>query len=564
VGTMQHSLLKLRAVYFALAIGVVSFVLSIFAFSDIRIDQQTFVNSVIISLSCAVLSWGAAYRMIDVVMASLDAAVARLAAAARGDLESPVPAQVGLALPQLPESLDSLFHQVRTNIESANSMALFDPVTALANRLNFRRETEALIEASPEGSLSALFFIDLDNFKAVNDTLGHAAGDQLLIMVANRLRSIVSSLPGNASDSAPVLGRLAGDEFTIYIPDIGSKGKASKVGGKVVDAIGQSFTIAGQTVSVGASVGIALHPGHGMTLTDLMRAADVAMYDAKSNGRGQHRFYTDALAVELADRVKLDGELQQALERREFCFLFQPQIRLSDNQVISAEALMRWNHPVDGLRAPNTFLDAAEESGLIVKLGDTAIEDIARTLSAWKQRDLNLRLSANISARQFDHGSLFERVRTIMDQNGGRFDALEIEIAEKLIMQGGDRMLRELEQFRAMGTTIVIDNFGTGYSNIAMLRELPFDRVKLDRSLTRHVDVDDMARNMLQSIVALVHSIGREAVAEGVETQAQLEILRTLGCDAAQGFAIGLPMDEASLTEWSSVPRLPVRTSKAL
>jgi diguanylate cyclase len=555
-----HSL-KLRAFIFALWIGLVAFVLSLFALSDFQIDYRTLLNSAIIATCCGVLSWGTADRMITIVMESVNATIARLTAAAGGDLNSPAPAEVGMILPNLPESLDNLFAQVRSNIDTANSLALFDPVTALANRVHFRQETVALLDAAPPRQRAAMFFIDLDNFKSVNDTLGHAAGDQLLIMVANRLRTIVANHVARkvAGASAPVLGRLAGDEFTLFVPDIKSDSVARKIGQSMLDALMEPFTISGQQVQIGASIGIAMRPEHGASLTELMRAADVAMYDAKAGGRGRFCFYTDALAEQLADRIQLDSELRTALDRDEFQLEFQPQINLGSNEVVTAEALARWHHPTAGVRNPASFLRAAEESGIIVEIGDWALDAAARTLSGWKSQGIRHRLSANISARQFERGGLFERTKKTFERHGAPLAMLELEIAEKLIMEAGDLLLRDLESFRAAGTVIVIDNFGTGFSNIARLRSLPFDRVKLDRSLTRDIESDETSRNIAQSVVSLVHSVGREAVAEGVESQAQLDLLKLLGCDAAQGFIIAKPMSETALNDWSSIVRIASR-----
>jgi diguanylate cyclase len=555
---MHKQSLKFRAFLFALWIAATAFALSLFALADVRINSQAFANAAIISLCCGVLSWGAADRLIDMVADSVNAAIARLTAAGRGDLVSPIPDSVGVALPYLPESLDSLFAQVRSSIESANSMALFDPVTALSNRLHFRQETTARIDAATPRQRSALLFIDLDHFKAVNDTLGHAAGDQLLIMVANRLRSIVAAHPGRKGhpNETPVLGRLAGDEFTMFLPHLKSDDIADTVGKAILDALSEPFAITGQSVQIGASIGIAIRPDHGFSLTELMRAADVAMYDAKSAGRDRFRYYTSSLATELANRVRLDNELKTALDESQFMFEFQPQLRLADNQIVTAEALVRWNHPTEGVRTPASFLRAAEESGLIVDIGDWSIDAMAKTIAAWRIAGIGHRLSANISARQFERGNFFDRASVKMLQHGAPLSMLELEISEKLIMESGDHLLRQLEAFRGAGATIVIDNFGTGFSNISRLRSLPFDRVKLDRSLTVHIDIDEMSRNVLHSVVNLVHSVGREAVAEGVETQAQLEILKLLGCDAAQGFAIARPMNEAALRDWASLPRI--------
>jgi diguanylate cyclase len=550
---MNGQSLKLRGIAFAMCIAAVAFILSLFALGDIRVNGQALVNATIIALCCGVLSWGAADRLIDMVLASVNAAISRVIDAAAGDLKSPTPDVVAVALPDLSESLDSLFKTVRSNMDDANSLALFDPVTALSNRVNFRKETEAVLERLTSKQKSALFFIDLDNFKAVNDTLGHAAGDQLLIMVANRLRGVVGSMkPRRGSDvQTAVLGRLAGDEFTLFLPDIRSDAGALRVGDDLVTALMEPYAIAGQNLQVGASIGIALRPQHGATLTALMRAADVAMYDAKANGRGRYHLYSDVLAEQLADRTKLDSELRTALDMGEFGLEFQPQIRLSDGVLVSAESLMRWYHPVDGVRSPASFLHAAIESGLIIEMGDWSIEASARTIAQWRRAGCTHRLSANVSARQFERGSFFQRARQSFEAHGAPLNMLELEISERLIMESGETLWRELEGFRAAGCSVVIDNFGTGFSSLSRMRTLPFDRVKLDRSLTRDIATDKVARDVLHSTIGLIHSLGKEAVAEGVESAAQMDLLKVLGCDTAQGFVIAKPMSADALLDWN-------------
>ena len=258
---MQGNALKLQAFGFAISIGLVAFLLSSFSEFDNTTHGLSLRNPIIIALACGVLAWGAADRLISLVTSSIDAAVSRLSAAAQGDLVSPLPEDLDSTLPDLSQSLGELFEHVRSNIEHVNSIALFDPVTALANRLHFRNETEASLARAPADRVDALLFIDLDNFKNVNDTLGHAAGDQLLIMIANRLRSIFPA--AGVRGSQPVLGRLAGDEFTSFIPDVNSSEKVCALANLVLRALSEPFGIAGQSVRVGASIGIAMRPAHG-------------------------------------------------------------------------------------------------------------------------------------------------------------------------------------------------------------------------------------------------------------------------------------------------------------
>ena len=542
---MQGNALKIHAFGFAFSIGAVAFLLASFSeLTDFQ-DVWSFSHPVIIALACGVLAWGAADRLIAVVSTSIDSAVRRLGEAAAGDLESPVPQHIEATMPDLSQSLGDLFLQVRTNMEQVNSMALFDPVTALANRMHFRNETEALLAIAPAERLDALFFIDLDNFKGVNDSLGHAAGDQLLIMIANRLRSIFPS--SGSVGHPPVLGRLAGDEFTVFVPGAKSETKVRETGAVILRALNEPFSLCGQSVRVGASIGIALRPLHGRSLTDLMRAADVAMYHSKENGKGQVQFYNDALAANLASRMKLDSDLRDAFKLNQFGFEFQPQVLLGDRNAVAAEALLRWYHPVDGIRTPNQFIRVAEETGLMAELSDWTLAQAAAVIGRWYCSGYRQRLAINMSKRQFERGSLYERATEALARHEAPIEMLEIEISDRLAYTTGDAVFAEVQALREAGATISVDNFGSAPIDLRRLRLLPVDRVKIDRTMIADIMHCNESRAILQSSVTVLNSLGKETVAEGVETQDQFDMLRVMGCKAAQGYAIARPGSEATL-----------------
>ena len=542
---MQGNALKLHAFGFAFSIGAVAFLLASFSeLSDLS-AAWSLSRPLIIALACGVLAWGAADRLIAVVSASIDAAVRRLSDAAAGDLDSPVPGHIGETMPDLSQSLGDLFQQVRTNMEQVNSMALFDPVTALANRMHFRNETESSLAAAAGDRLDALYFVDLDNFKGVNDTLGHAAGDQLLIMIANRLRSIFPASSGG--NGGAILGRLAGDEFTVYQPGIRDEGKARETGAIILRALSEPFSLCGQSVRVGASIGVALRPQHGLSLTDLMRAADVAMYHSKENGKGQVQFYNDTLAESLAARTKLDVDLRNAFKLNQFGFDFQPQVLLSDGSGVAAEALLRWHHPIEGVRTPDQFIRVAEETGLMAELSDWTLDQAASVIGRWSRRGFRQRLAINMSKRQFERGSLHERAIDALARHEAPIEMLEIEISDRLAYTTGDSVFAEIQSLREAGATISVDNFGSAPIDLRRLRLLPVDRVKIDRSLITDVITCNESRAILQSSVTVLNALGKETVAEGVENQDQFDMLRVMGCKAAQGYGIARPGPEMAL-----------------
>ena len=540
---MQGVTLTSRATAFACAAGALVFILSLVLGQGQATDIGGIGRSLIIAILCGTLSWASARRTVATTASAIDGATERLLAAAHGDLQSEVPREIGLELPDLSVAMESLFSQVRTNLDHVQALALFDQVTGLANRASFCRQVERLLAERSEEGLAALFFIDLDGFKGVNDTLGHAAGDQLLARVAGRLREVAMA-QASAGAGDCLIGRLAGDEFTLFVPSLADLDSAGRIARAIQFALRERFDLGSQHVDLGASIGVACYPEHGDTLSALLRSADIAMYHAKRQGRNRAEMFTAELALEAADRAELERDLLLGLQREEFLLEFQPQIEIGSGRAIGAEALVRWAHPERDLVMPGSFVPVAEESGAIVALGDWVMGRVCETAARWARAGVRQRIAINISSRELSQADFFMRLRHAIDAHQAPAVMLELEITESLAMDMKARTLDQIGALRREGVRIAIDDFGTGYSNLSRLRELPVDRVKIDRSLVRDIAVSAEARTICSAVVGLIQGLGMEVVVEGVETEAQMEMLRVIGCTLFQGYHLARPMRE--------------------
>lgn len=534
--------------------GVASFLFSMGAFLTLTHLNDQIAASIVAGAFCLLICYVAAERPNSESARALAALRDRLLAVEDGDLTSPTPAIVGRIHPKLAASVDSLFAEVRSSIENAEALGMYDSVTSLPNRLNFRAEAERLLIADGGKPRGALLFVDLDRFKGVNDSLGHARGDQLLVMVANRLRVVVNGENVGAG-ARPLLARLAGDEFTLFFPAATDPAEAERMARRVVLAIGEPFELHGHSIDIGASVGVALAPDHGNGIEGLMKAADIAMYRAKRRGGGQQCLFSTELASEHHAKIETERALTDAVERGEFLLALQPQLSLVTGEITGAEALLRWNHPRDGIRPPRSFIGVAEQTGLITEIGDWVIAEVAALLASWnetaKPGGSRRRLSFNVSPRQLDRADFFLRMRETFASANVPLSQVELEFTESAAMECSPTVLGEIAALRADGATVALDDFGTGYSNIARLRTLPLDRVKLDPELIRDIERCDKARVMVQAIIHLVKGVGCEVVAEAVETVPQADILRAMGCDTVQGFVFAQPMFETEFVAWT-------------
>ena len=534
------------------AAGVASFIFSLVAFLYIKEWDGQIVASVAAGAFCLLVSYIASERPNSESARALAALGERLLAVEDGDLTSPAPASLRRSMPKLAASVDTLFSEVRASIENAQALGMYDPVTSLPNRLHFRSESDKLLGELPAKTKSAMLFVDLDRFKMVNDSLGHARGDQLLIMVANRLRVVVTAEFGETVQRRPLLARLAGDEFTLFFPQIRSVADIERVARRVALAISEPFELGGHGIDIGASIGVSISPDHGSSIESLMRAADIAMYRAKANGGGQHCLFDDALAAEHQQKIETERALTEAVQRGEFVLAFQPQLSMVTGEVVGAEALLRWNHPRDGLRQPTTFIPIAERCGVISDIGDWVIAECASILGAWNRDGMARRLAFNVSPRQLERADFFIRLRQAFVDQNVPLSLVELEFTETAAMEVSESTLAEIAALRADGARIEIDDFGTGYSNIARLRTMPLDRVKLDPSLIVDIENSETARVVVQAVVQLIRGVGCEIVAEAVETVAQADILRAMGCEIVQGFIFAHPMFEDEYIDWVS------------
>jgi diguanylate cyclase (GGDEF)-like protein len=533
------------------AAGVAAFLLTLGGFLLLtRIDLQV-AASLVIGCFALLVVWIASERPNSAQARAVAALIERLMAVSRGDLTSPSPPLLREHMPALAGAVDGLFDQVRSTIDTAHSIAMYDPVTALPNRVYFKREAERILKTRRVEDVTALLFVDLDGFKEVNDRLGHAHGDQVLIMVANRLRVVLKAETGAGELTAPLLARLAGDEFTLLLPDIGAAEEAERIALRALAALSEPFRIGGHSPCLGASIGIALCPDHGRDLTTLMKAADLAMYQAKANGRSRICLFDSALAAATEEKAVAELALRNAVEKGELELAYQPQLCLRTGAIVAAEAMIRWNHPSGAVRLPDTIVAMAEACGQILKIGEWSLDSASCTLASWRAAGLDQRMCMRVSPRQIERPDFFARLRDLLARSGPPPWRFEVELSESMIVQCDSRIASELSALRADGVTVAVADFGSGRASLARISELPLDRVKLDSALVREVDTSARARSIVSALVHLIHDLGCEAVAGGVERQEQCEVLRTLGCDTLQGFLCAEAMDETAFIEWA-------------
>jgi diguanylate cyclase (GGDEF)-like protein/PAS domain S-box-containing protein len=419
--------------------------------------------------------------------------------------------------------------------EQLRDQALHDPLTRLANRLLLQDRIEhALTRQRRSQRPFALLLLDLDNFKTVNDSLGHAAGDHLLVAVAGRLKGCLRS-----ADSA---ARLGGDEFAILLEDVDGPEHASLVAERLVAVMRSPFPVEQREIFLGVSIGLAMSDASRQTADEMLRDADLAMYAAKAQGRGRHVVFSPRMREAALDRVALEHDLRHAVNAGGLHLVYQPQIDVPTGRTVGVEALARWTHPVHGNVPPDRFIPLAEEAGLIGALDAWVLETACAQTRAWRDAGAGgLRVAVNLSGSEFEDGALVEHVAGVLARHDLSPADLELEITERVAVQQQRSARMTLDRLRAMGVLIAIDDFGTGYSMLASLRQFPGDKLKIDRSFVQEiVDPEDRAP-LVAAIVAMGHGLGLEVIAEGVETEEQLAVLRRLGCDAAQGYLLGRP-----------------------
>ena len=432
----------------------------------------------------------------------------------------------------------------RKTEEAITKMAYFDPLTQLENRTFFKSSIDKAIEHSP-GKHMALLFLDLDGFKQVNDTLGHSVGDELLKVIAKRIQNALRN-----NDSSNHICRFGGDEFVIMLDKM-DENSASQVSSRLLNQIERAIKIGDDELQVSASIGIALYPSHGEDVDTLLRHADTAMYQSKGLGKNTYSIYHDSMEEDLAERILIEKQLRNAIHNREFTLAYQPQINLKTGQIIGVEALIRWNNPILGFVPPDKFIPIAEESNLILNIGEWVTQTCIQQLEAWKNTRFNsLHIAMNVSSVQFENMHFLSFVNKLMENAGVHNHLLEIELTERTVMNNADENVARFNHIRANGFGLSVDDFGTGYSSLSYLKKFPLSVLKIDKTFVDGIPQEEEDISIATAILNLAHSLNMNVVAEGVETIEQLEYLKSLECNFAQGYYISRPVPIKELEEW--------------
>jgi diguanylate cyclase (GGDEF)-like protein len=425
--------------------------------------------------------------------------------------------------------------------EEIRYLAYHDALTGLPNRSNFNDRIEELVKiARRTNTPLGLMFIDLDRFKLVNDSLGHQEGDALLKAVGQRLRSCMRE--------SDLVFRMGGDEFTVILPNLERPEDAVVLARRILASFNESLRLPGQhDFMIGASIGIAVFPSDGTSAEQLVRNADAAMYAAKESGRGRYEFYAERMNIRVMERLNLESALQKALRDGEFILHYQPRVTAGDGEIVAAEALLRWNYPPRGIIPPGEFIPVLEETGLIVPVGEWVLRTACRQARAWSDAGRAVRVSVNVSSRQFESGVFGELVAAVLRETGLPPRMLELELTESLIVRNVDHALELMNQLKRIGVLLSIDDFGSGYSSLNYLRQFPLDFLKIDRSFVSELVTNKKDAAIVEAIVVLARNLEIAVVAEGVEHSAQADVLRARQCDELQGYLFGKPVTAEAL-----------------
>ena len=444
--------------------------------------------------------------------------------------------------------------------EKVRYVAYHDSLTGLPNRTMFKDYlNRAIAEARRNRDELAILFLDLDNFKRINDTLGHQAGDKLLAKLADRLSGCLreSDIVSHAiaDEATNVVARLAGDEFIILLPHVNGPTDANKVARRILESLSEKFTIDHQEMFVTTSIGIAVFPDDGETAIELMKNADIAMYSAKKRGRNNYQYYSKKLNEAAVHKLEIESRLRCAVEKGELELYYQPQLDLVTGRISGAESLLRWRDPELGTISPEVFVPIAEEFGLIVPISEWVIEEACRQAVSWQNKYTHpISMSINVSAVHFNGKELESVVASTLKQTGLNPGAIELELTETGILHDPDLAIATMQAFREMGVKLSLDDFGTGYSSLSYVMNLPIDKLKIDRSFIRNMEKDKRGAAIVSAIIAMAHSLGLSVIAEGVEKKSHIDLLNTMHCDIAQGYFISHPLPARDFERMMSNP----------
>ncbi|MEY4504819.1 MAG: hypothetical protein RL154_1115 [Pseudomonadota bacterium] len=432
--------------------------------------------------------------------------------------------------------------KLKASQKRIEQLAYYDTLTGLPNRVLFQeRAYLAMALAERKGETLAILFIDLDRFKEINDSLGHSAGDELLIEASKRLKASIREVD--------TISRQGGDEFVALL--VGATIDSIEiVANRIIGAFLAPFEIYGRKLRITASIGIAVYPNDSQELEDLLKNADIALYHVKNQGKNSWAFYDKTMHTGGAERLSLETELEKAIKENQLVPYYQPKVRISDGKIIGAEALARWPHPERGLIMPIDFIPIAETSSLIVNLGEFMLKEVCLALSKWDEQGINdIRVSVNMAVRHFKAANLTTHIAHILDENSVNANLLELEITESAILETHAQTVDILKSLREIGVKIAIDDFGAGYSNLSYLKRLPIDTLKIDQAFVKDIDKNSDDKMIVSTIIAMGQGLGLEVIAEGVETIEQKEVLASCKCEYAQGYLYGKPMPANEFVE---------------
>jgi len=437
--------------------------------------------------------------------------------------------------------------------DQIHNLAYYDSLTGLPNRLLFHNQIAAALEtARTKNKKLATLFLDLDRFKRINDTLGHSIGDSLLMEVAERLRHCVRESDAvlySSGDKKLELARLGGDEFTMLLGDLTHVEDAAVVAKRVIESLNRPFLLEHREIVITPSIGISVFPTDGDDVETLLKHADTAMYHAKESGRNNYKFFKRSMNARSMENFNLENDLRLSLERDELTLHYQPQVDIISGRIVGIESLLRWNHKNLGLIQPSDFIPLAEELGLMLKIGEWVLETACAQMRKWRDLGFNdLRIAVNVSSQQFRGSNLARVIKQAIAKSGINPTYLEVELTESIIMQNAESAIAALIDIKNMGVHISVDDFGTGYSSLGYLHRFPLDSLKIDRSFVKDIDTDQYDRAITKTIITMAHSLNLNVIAEGVETQEQLTILNSYGCQQIQGHFFSEPLPAADIT----------------